>query len=192
LVTSAYRRSFFHQGRAALATARAGNVIGGGDWAADRLRPDILRAFEKSEPVEIRNPQATRPWQHVLEPLCGYLTLAQRLWSEGQGVAEAWNFGPGEDGARPVQWIVERLAAAWGCGATWHLDDSRHPHEAGHLKLDISKARQRLDWQPRWALDTALVKIVDWHQAWRSGDDMHQWCLQQIRQYTETTPRNAS
>ncbi|MFT4172259.1 MAG: CDP-glucose 4,6-dehydratase [Rhodocyclaceae bacterium] len=183
LVTSAYRRSFFQQSGIALASARAGNVIGGGDWAADRLVPDILRAFEKGHPVVIRNPHATRPWQHVLEPLSGYLALAQRLYGEGQTFAEGWNFGPHDDDARPVQWIVEHMVEAWGSGSRWQLDDANHPHEANYLKLDISKAKARLDWQPRWPLAIALHKIVEWHQSWLEQGDMRQKCLQQIAQF---------
>ena len=152
LVTSAYRQSFFHgAGTASLASARAGNVIGGGDWSLDRLIPDLLQAFAKNQPVVIRNPHATRPWQHVLEPLSGYLTLAERLYNEGDAYAEGWNFGPVEDDARPVQWIVERMTQDWGQGASWQMDKGPHPHEAGYLKLDISKAKARLGWHPRWS-----------------------------------------
>ena len=167
----------------AVATARAGNVIGGGDWAADRLVPDMLRAFEKYQPAVIRNPQAARPWQHVLEPLLGYLILAERLYADGQAYAEAWNFGPNGDDVRTVQWIVEHLACIWGAGASWQQDRGRHPHEANILKLDISKAKARLDWEPRWSLGTALEHIANWHQAWLRGEDMKQLCLTQIQQY---------
>ena len=184
LVSSAYRRSFFQQGGPALATARAGNVIGGGDWATDRLVPDILRAFERGQPVVIRNPSSTRPWQHVLEPLAGYLALAQRLHADGAAFAEGWNFGPPDEDARPVQWIVECLAQHWGDGAAWQLDAGQHPHEAHFLKLDISKARSRLGWNPTWRLDTSLRLIVDWHRAWRAGADVRAACLAQIDQYT--------
>lgn len=187
LVSSAYRRSFLKEVGIALATARAGNVIGGGDWALDRLVPDILRALEKREPVLIRNPHAIRPWQHVLEPLSGYLLLAQHLCMRGQDVAEGWNFGPRDEDARPVQWIVERLCQDWESGASWTLQPGQHPHEAHFLKLDISKARQRLQWKPRWSLEAALKHIVQWHQAWLQGQDMRAVCLQQITQY-ETTP----
>lgn len=186
LVTSAYRRSFFKNSGVALASARAGNVIGGGDWAADRLVPDILRAFERREPVQIRNPHSTRPWQHVLEPLSGYLSLAENLWDGGQAFAEGWNFGPQDEDARPVQWIVEHMVAAWGQGANWSLDAGDHPHEAHYLKLDISKARQRLGWQPRWNLETALLEISRWHRSWLGHDDMRGVCLEQIRQYTNS------
>jgi CDP-glucose 4,6-dehydratase len=184
LVTSAYRRSFFQHGSVALASARAGNVIGGGDWADDRLIPDALRAFEVGKPVLIRNPHAIRPWQHVLEPLSGYLTLAERLWTDGQSVAEGWNFGPAEGDAKPVEWIIERLVEAWGPSASWQLDGDSHPHEAGYLKLDISKAKQRLGWQPRWTLETALNKVVAWHRDCLRQRDLRALCLDQIDQYT--------
>jgi CDP-glucose 4,6-dehydratase len=187
LVTAAYRDSFFRKAGVAVASARAGNVIGGGDWAVDRLVPDVLRAFERGAPVVIRNPASTRPWQHVLEPLSGYLTLAEHLWSDGAACAEGWNFGPRDEDARPVQWIVECMARDWGRGASWRLDDGEHPHEAHWLKLDISKARQRLDWHPRWTLEHALSKITDWHRAWLAHDDMRAHCLAQIGQYTNTT-----
>lgn len=183
LVTSAYRRSFLHESGVAVASARAGNVIGGGDWATDRLVPDILRAFERGAAVTIRNPVSIRPWQHVLEPLSGYLLLAQRLWQEGAGFAEGWNFGPEDDDARPVSWIVERMVREWGAGASWRLDDGRHPHEANYLKLDISKARNRLGWRPRWDLETALSKIVLWHSALLRRRDMREVCLTQIGEY---------
>ncbi|MGV0954050.1 MAG: CDP-glucose 4,6-dehydratase [Fluviibacter sp.] len=183
LITGGYRRSFFQKTDTALASGRAGNVIGGGDWALDRLVPDILRAFERKEPVVIRNPYATRPWQHVLEPLSGYLTLAQRLYEEGQAYAEGWNFGPKEDDAKSVQWIVEALVNDWGAGASWHLDCGEHPHEANCLKLDISKAKARLGWGPRWGLAKALGEIIVWHQAWMAGENAQQLCLSQIEQF---------
>ena len=183
LVSSAYRRSFLAQAGVAMATARAGNVIGGGDWAADRLVPDILKALQQGEPVLIRNPHAIRPWQHVLEPLSGYLQLAQSLYTQGQADAEGWNFGPRDEDARPVQWIVERLCALWGGQARWDLQPGQHPHEAHYLKLDISKAAQRLGWAPRWSLDNALQHITQWHQAWLAGQDMRALCLAQISDY---------
>lgn len=186
LVSNAYRKSFLKEAGIAMATARAGNVIGGGDWAADRLVPDILRALENKSPVQIRNPHAIRPWQHVLEPLSGYLLLAERLYEYGQVDAEGWNFGPNDEDARPVQWIVERLCAAWGDSASWILQPGSHPHEAGFLKLDISKARQRLQWRPRWDLETTLARIVEWHRFWVQGGDMRMLCLKQISQYIET------
>jgi CDP-glucose 4,6-dehydratase len=186
LVTSAYRQSFFQNGGIALASARAGNVIGGGDWAEDRLVPDILRAFEQGQPVVVRNPHATRPWQHVLEPLSGYLVLAQQLYSEGQSFAEGWNFGPQDDSAQPVEWIVDKMVGLWGGDASWQHDGSEHPHEANFLKLDISKARARLNWAPRWDLATALSHITHWHRAWLAKEDMRALCLSQIEQFNAT------
>lgn len=183
LVTSAYRRSFFDgEGKTAIASGRAGNVIGGGDWAVDRLVPDILRAVASNEPVLIRNPLAIRPWQHVLEPVSGYLVLAQALW-EDPSVAQAWNFGPRDEDARPVQWIVEHMCAAWGEGAEWVRDESVQPHEARYLKLDISKAQERLRWRPRWTLAEALERIVAWHRAWLSGTDMRAYCLSELERF---------
>ena len=186
LVTSAYRRSFLQASGIALASARAGNVIGGGDWAVDRLVPDILRAFERGAPVVIRNPASTRPWQHVLEPLSGYLTLAEHLWQGGAEFAEAWNFGPNDEDARPVQWIVEHLASRWGNGAGWQTDSVAQPHEAASLKLDTAKSRARLGWQPSWRLPRALDEIIDWHRAWLAGADLRAECLAQIDAYRET------
>lgn len=186
LVTSAYRRSFFQNGDTALASARAGNVIGGGDWAVDRLVPDILRAFERSQPVVIRNPHAIRPWQHVLEPLSGYLSLAEKLYTDGHAWAESWNFGPHDDDARPVRWIVEYMVQKWGNGATWQIDGGRHPHEASYLKLDTSKAKTRIGWYPRWKLADALGHIIHWHQAWLAREDVKALCLTQINKYNST------
>jgi CDP-glucose 4,6-dehydratase len=185
LVSSAYRSSFLVDEGIGLATARAGNVIGGGDWATDRLIPDILRALEQGVPVQIRSPNAIRPWQHVLEPISGYLRLAELLIESGQEFAEGWNFGPLNEDARPVQWIVDHLCSKWGGDARWELQPGDHPHEATYLKLDISKATQRLKWSPRWKLDEALTRIVDWHQAWRRGDDMRAFSLAQIAQFTD-------
>ena len=166
-----------------MASARAGNVIGGGDWSKDRLIPDILRAIGAGQPVQIRNPHATRPWQHVLEPLGGYLLLAQRLIERGAECAEAWNFGPATQDARPVQWIVERMTERWGPPASWKLDGGQHPHEARFLHLDITKATQRLGWKPRWGLDECLNRIVDWHRAMRDGADMRTFTLRQIEDF---------
>lgn len=182
LVTAAYRRSFLSTQGIGLASARAGNVIGGGDFAADRLIPDILRAFEKNQPVVIRHPKATRPWQHVLEPLSGYLLLAQALYDQPNDYAEGWNFGPNEADVQPVSWILDKMIQHWQ-GATWHLDPQVQLHEATYLKLDISKAKARLDWQPTWRLEQTLEKIVNWHQAWLSGEDMQQHCLAEITEY---------
>ncbi len=185
LVTSAYRRAFLAQGGVALASARAGNVIGGGDWAADRLVPDILRALDGGHAIEIRSPHATRPWQHVLEPLAGYLTLAERLVEDGAPFAEAWNFGPADTDARPVAWIVERMAKGQR-RLHWRVADSPQPHEAHVLKLDSSKARSRLGWQPRWHLPEALERTLAWHAAWRAGQPMRAVSLAQIADYMAT------
>lgn len=185
LATSAYRRSFLSQCGIALASARAGNVVGGGDWAADRLIPDILRAFEKKQAVAIRNPLSTRPWQHVLEPLAGYLVLAQHLYTYGESYAEAWNFGPSDD-AQSVQWIAEHMVAEWGNGVYWKLDGERHPHEAKYLKLDCSKAASRLGWRPKWKLEETLALIIDWHLEWLKGNDMAKKCFEEIEYYQQS------
>lgn len=189
LVTSAYRNSYFNpekfnQHRVALASVRAGNVIGGGDWAADRLIPDILRSISVGKTVTIRNPQAIRPWQHVLEPLSGYLHLAQKLFEYGSEYAESWNFGPSEEDAQPVQWIVEQITSLWGNGSSWEHDQTAQPHEAHYLKLDCSKARFRLQWQPRWSLFNALQHIVSWQRAYLADEDMRQYSLGQIHQFS--------
>jgi CDP-glucose 4,6-dehydratase len=188
LVVSAYRRSFFNSNdTAAVASARAGNVVGGGDWAEDRLIPDILRAFEKQQPVIIRNPLSIRPWQHVLEPLSGYLVLAQHLWQEGQTFAEGWNFGPKDDDCRPVQWILDRMVHFWGEGAHYEIDKSQQPHEANFLKLDCSKAATRLKWHPQWRLEYTLEKIITWHSAWLQEKNMKNCCLEEIKDYMQVT-----
>ena len=188
LVTASFRQSFFNpkhydQHGVGLATVRAGNVIGGGDWALDRLIPDILLAFQNEKPVEIRSPHAIRPWQHVLEPLSGYLNVAEKLYLHGADYSEPWNFGPDEKDAQAVQHLVEELANNWGKGAQWFLSEGEHPHEAHYLKLDCSKAKMRLNWQPVWNLDTALKKIVGWHQAWLRKDDMREYTLAEIKEY---------
>ena len=190
LVTAAYRSSYFNpeqypQHGVAVATARAGNVIGGGDWAADRLGPDIMRSVLAGEPVRIRNPHAVRPWQHVLEPLNGYLTLARRLHQDGPEFAEGWNFGPRDSDAKPVEWIVRRICQLWGEGSRHEIDNGIHPHEAHYLKLDCSKARARLGWQPRWDLDRALQSIIEWTHDYRFGADLRGVCLKQIDAYAE-------
>ena len=193
LVTSCYRSSYFNPERhaehgVALASARAGNVIGGGDWAPDRLVPDMLRAVGSGAPVMIRSPYAIRPWQHVLEPLSGYLLLAERLVQEGAAFAEGFNFGPFENDARPVEWVVEQLCQAWGAGASWKLDGAPQPHEATYLKLDCAKARARLGWQPRWSLQHTIGQIVDWHKQLATGADMRALSLAQITSYQAASP----
>lgn len=188
LVTAAYRQSFFNPQHyekhgVALASARAGNVIGGGDWAKDRLIPDIIRAIMGNEAVRIRNPNAIRPWQHVLEPLSGYLSLAQRLYEEGAVYAEGWNFGPRDEDARQVEWIVKRICERWGEGACYEVDDGIHPHEANYLKLDCSKAGMQLGWFPRWNLATALDSIIEWNKSYCAGEEMRDVSLRQIESY---------
>jgi CDP-glucose 4,6-dehydratase len=180
LVTAAYRRSFFADPAGTrLASARAGNVIGGGDWGEDRLLPDVVRATLAGQPVAVRNPGAVRPWQHVLNPLSGYLTLARALWDE-PGHAGGWNFGPSDDDARPVRWILERLAARWPGTLAWDHDGGAHPPEAHHLKIDSSRARARLGWQPGWSLEQAIDSIVDWYAALGAGADLRAVTLEQI------------
>lgn len=179
LVTAAYRASFLADAGVALASARAGNVIGGGDWAADRLIPDFFRAAQAGQPLEVRFPDATRPWQHVLEPVSGYLVLAERLITHGQAVAEPWNFGPCEEDAKPVRWLLDHLISQMP-GTRWHHTGGEQPYEAGFLKLDSSKARSRLQWTPRWTLQEALHRTVDWQQAWIARYDMRAFSLEQI------------
>ncbi|NVN98799.1 MAG: CDP-glucose 4,6-dehydratase [Geobacteraceae bacterium] len=188
LVTAAYRSSYFNpkdyeRHGVALASARAGNVIGGGDWANDRLIPDVIRAILAKELVQIRNPNAIRPWQHVLEPLSGYMLLAQRLFEDGPDFAEGWNFGPADEDAKPVEWLVALLCGEWGDGACYEIDKGEHPHEAHYLKLDCSKARMRLGWQAKWGLDMALESIIDWTKIYTNGGDLRRECLRQIGAY---------
>jgi CDP-glucose 4,6-dehydratase len=190
LVVSAYRNSFFNPADfsrhgVAIATVRAGNVIGGGDWAEGRLVPDIMRAFTDERPVLIRNPHAIRPWQHVLEPLRGYLAVAESLLSEGTATGQAWNFGPEQSDAKPVEWIVRQLVESWGEGAHWEVDNSPQPHEAGSLKLDWSKAETRLHWRPTLRLKDALAMTAEWYKARLQGNDMHLFTNAQIRTYRE-------
>jgi CDP-glucose 4,6-dehydratase len=202
LVSAAYRDSFFPPDKlgthgVAVATARAGNVIGGGDWAMDRLIPDLIRGFVAGEEVRIRNPHAIRPWQHVLEPIRGYLLLAERLLAKQEEFASAWNFGPREEDARPVQWIVEELAKQWSPDAAWKIDQGTHLHEATYLKLDCARAHNLLAWRPTLGLSEALQIIVEWFKAWKAGSNMQQITLQQIAayevlsQYRSANPRKS-
>ncbi|HOW90639.1 MAG TPA: CDP-glucose 4,6-dehydratase, partial [Elusimicrobiales bacterium] len=202
LVTSAYRSSFFNpedytlrptrrsgaleHGSAhhvAAASARAGNVIGGGDWAADRLIPDIIRAALRGEKVLIRNPRAVRPWQHVLEPLSGYMLLSEKLYRYGPRFAGAWNFGPDAGDAKDVEWLASRMFRKWPLAPGYALDKGRHPHEARYLRLDSSKARRELGWAPRWRVGTAIDRIIEWTLAYSRGEDMLEFCRGQIRDY---------
>ena len=185
IAAAAYRQSFLTEAGIHLASVRAGNVIGGGDWATDRLIPDFLRAIDLSETLTIRSPNAVRPWQHVLEPLSGYLLLAERLYQEGEAFAEAWNFGPNDADAKPVSWIVERLCAQIP-GSKWQTENTKQPHEAGLLKLDSSKAKTKLGWMPRWNLETALSKTVEWHHAWRNQEDIAAVTSAQIYSYQDS------
>jgi CDP-glucose 4,6-dehydratase len=192
LVSAAYRSSFFNtdtyaQHGVATATVRAGNVIGGGDWAQDRLIPDILAAFEQGRKVDIRNPHAIRPWQHVMEPLRGYLELAEQLFERGPSFGGGWNFGPNEEDAKPVVWIIEQMAALWGTDAQWQVDTGEHPHEAHYLKLDISKARTRLNWHPALRLKEALALIIDWSKQRQAGANIRQLTLSQLQAYQSLT-----
>ena len=182
LVTAAYRRSFLSERKVRVTTARAGNVIGGGDWAPDRLVPDFLRSLDAGQELIIRSPDATRPWQHVLEPLSGYLMLAERLCTGKAEFDGAWNFGPALEDVKAVRWIVERLCSGVP-GASWRVDPAPQPHEAHALTLDSTKARERLGWRPRWEIGLAIDRTLDWHRAWRSGADMREVCLRQIAEY---------
>lgn len=184
LVTDSFRRSFFlPEGRSHVASVRAGNVIGGGDWARDRLVPDAVRAFRASEALKIRNPHAIRPWQHVLDPVGGYLRLAQCLFTDGAGFAEGWNFGPGTGSENSVSTVVSRLADLWGDSASWQLDGDRHVHEAAYLKLDCSKAANRLGWQPMIDFAKALRLTVDWYRSFGNGRDMREMTMAQIDEF---------
>ena len=195
LVVSAYRNSFYppahyDQHGLAIASARAGNVIGGGDWAEDRLVPDIMRAFAANKVLTIRSPKAVRPWQHVLEPLSGYLKLAEKLCEAGVQYGDAWNFGPEYSDAKPVEWVVRELAADWGGDAHWQVDDQTHPHEAQMLKLDCSKALQSLDWRPVLPLKLALRLTADWYRRWNAGEDARSIAIGQIDQYVQLSKDN--
>lgn len=190
LITAAYRNSFFNPGKyaehgVAIATARAGNVIGGGDWADDRLIPDFIRAILNNEKIKIRSPYAIRPWQHVLEPLNGYLMLAEKLYTDGPKFAEAWNFGPYEEDAKSVEWIVQHLCTMWGKGAAYEVDKNPQPHEANYLKLDCSKARTLLGWKPRWNLEKAIESIIVFTKAIQKKEDIMEVCCKQINEYFE-------
>jgi len=184
LVTASFRRSYFNKANSAgVASARAGNVIGGGDFATDRLVTDIVASIIAGKPAVIRKPDAVRPWQHVLEPLHGYLLLAEALSEHGHEFAEGWNFGPLDEDVRPVSWICDELTQRWGDGANWIVDDQQHPHEATYLKLDSSKARQRLKWNSKLRLATALDRIVEWHRTALSDGDIRTHTLNEIQSY---------
>jgi len=188
LVTSAYRSSFFNPAShpehgVAIASARSGNVVGGGDWAEDRLVPDAIRAFLKGEPVRIRNPRSVRPWQHVLDPLAGYLILAERLALHGPEAGEAWNFGPLNDDGRTVAWVMDYICGAWREGARWVEDGAEHPHEERSLRLDCSKAAARLTWRPRLGLTQSLDLALEWYKASARKQDMPDLTRRQVHDY---------
>lgn len=190
LVTASFRNSFFNpinyaKHGVALASARAGNVIGGGDWAADRLIPDFIRAISKGEKLLIRSPYAIRPWQHVLEPLSGYLTLAAKLLTDGPAFAQAYNFGPDDNDAQNVEWITKTICELWGQNSSYAIDTNPQPHEANYLKLDCSKVKAELNWQPRWNISTALQSIVQWNKAWLDKADVREISYQQMKNYFE-------
>lgn len=189
IVTSAYRSSFFEKlhNKAGLASVRAGNVIGGGDWAADRLIPDLVRACMAKQAPKIRYPNAIRPWQHVLEPLSGYLMLAEKLFANTQHFSQAWNFGPEMQDAKPVKWIAQQLLQGWQTTIEWEQDVQPHPHEAQSLKLDCTKAHVELGWQPHWNLAKSLEAIITWYKAYETGSDMQAFSLQQIENHMATS-----
>ena len=189
LLIASYRSSYFSQYKngesiTSIASVRAGNVIGGGDWAKDRLIPDIIQAFQEDKKVIIRNPESTRPWQHVLEPLSGYLALAEQLEKNGSQYAQAWNFGPNDTDARSVQWIVEKMTKLWGNNVSWASDRNNQLHEANYLKLDCSKAHMRLNWFPRWGLEKTLLRIIEWHKL-KAVEGSRKLCIAQINEYME-------
>ena len=191
LVTSSYRNSYFNplkyqEHEVAVASARAGNVIGGGDWADDRLIPDFIRAISKGEKVKIRSPYSIRPWQHVLEPLTGYLTLGAKLYTEGATYAQGWNFGPDDNDAQNVEWITKTICELWGEGASFSIDTNPQPHEANYLKLDCSKAKAELGWVPKWNIETTLKTIVDWNKAFLSGENIREVTIDQINQFYQS------
>lgn len=186
LVTAAYLRSFFQESErkgTAIATARAGNVIGGGDWAQDRLIPDFIRSIQQNKKIIIRSPHSIRPWQHVLEPLSGYLSLTEQLVTNGESFNGAWNFGPGDKDAKSVEWIVMKLCSLWGNDASYEVTPHPQSHEATYLKLDISKSVALLNWHPKWSLDKAISTIIDFTKSWQNKEDLRQVCVRQIEEY---------
>lgn len=183
LVTASWRRSFFEPAGVPLASGRAGNVIGGGDWAEDRLVPDFVRAVSAGAELVIRSPRATRPWQHVLEPLSGYIRLAEALLSDVAPAADGWNFGPHSESVRNVEWMARTICTLWGDAARMHVAPDASLHEARNLMLDIGKAEAELDWHPRWTIREALGRVVDWHKGFNAGEDARLLCLRDIEDY---------
>jgi len=184
LVTSAYSISFLHNG-IVVATARAGNAVGGGDWGVDRLVPDFIRAILKGKNILIRNPKAIRPWQHVLEPLCGYLMLSEKLYVHGSKYAQSWNFGPDPGDAKTVEWVIKKLISKWDSKASFRTIYKKQPHETGLLCLDASKAKSKLGWKPVWNIETALDKVIEWTKAYKKHKDLQKVCFDQINEYME-------
>jgi CDP-glucose 4,6-dehydratase len=182
IITSAYRNSFLSANGIKLASARAGNVIGGGDWATDRLIPDFFRSIDNNKILSVRSPQAVRPWQHVLDPLSGYLMLAEKLVINGDNFAEAWNFGPEQSDAKTVFWVLDRLSEKFS-NAKWQAERTKQPHEANMLKLDISKAKLKLGWIPQWSLETAIDNTIKWYQAFKENENMIEFSIKQIKAY---------
>jgi CDP-glucose 4,6-dehydratase len=185
LISSSYYKSFYIKDNIGLATARSGNVLGGGDWAKDRLVPDLFRAYRKDENLFIRNPQSTRPWQHVLEPLSGYLLLAENLYKEPKKWSQGWNFGPHAEDAKEVGWIVNFISDKLNIQKKWELDKGVHPHEANFLHLDTEKAQNELGWKPKWNLVEALMKVIEWNLSWQNQSNAFDLCKEQINEYQE-------
>lgn len=183
IISSAYRDSFLRDIGIGLATARSGNVIGGGDWAANRIVPDTMRAFMNGEALTVRNPDAVRPWQHVLEPIYGYILLCQKLYQEPDKYADSWNFGPDNSEDKPVSQLADFMVKEWGAGATWELDQNAHPHEAQQLRLDSSKAKKYLNWSQTWSIEKALKETVRWYKAWFNNENVRNVSLMQIEKY---------
>ena len=185
LVTQAFRSSYFDAQQVGIASARAGNVIGGGDWAENRLVPDLIEACLNNQTVTLRHPSSVRPWQHVLEPLSGYLLLAEKLHTSPTEYAESWNFGPNEDDIKPVSWITDFIFSQWGNNQKWLLEQSKQPHETTHLKLDCAKAKQKLLWLPKWDISKGLTETVDWYKAFQAKDNMRDVTINQINQFIQ-------
>ncbi len=185
LAVSAYRNSFFAESDCLIATARAGNVIGGGDWSEDRLLPDVFRSLVFGEKLVIRNPHSIRPWQHTLEPLAGYLKLAEKLYAGEKRFAESWNFGPAEEDSKPVGWILDEIKRVWNEPVNWEIADGKQPHEARLLKLDSTKAKNELNWSPKLSLDEAVSLTAEWYRGFKDKKDLVQLTQEQINYYRE-------
>ncbi len=197
LVTGAYLQSFFNpedhnSHEIGLASARAGNVIGGGDWADDRIIPDCIKAFMNKKEVVIRSPDAVRPWQHVMEPLYGYLLLGQHLYSDGSNFSGAWNFGPEDENLKPVKWILDQMIDSWGEDSSWTINEGENPHETNYLKLDSSKAKSRLGWYPKWDIDRSLKKTIEWYKSYKNGENMLNITTNHLNDYEKTIGQNIS